>query len=237
MRSLKNKIEYLNAISNTYKYDIIIINETWLSADIPDKIILKNYKIYRNDRNSHGGGVMIGIDKAIKSCQISRNENFEDLFVEVVIDGKFYLFSTLYRSPKEKIDFKNYINQRILNIKIEKYKCFILFGDLNMNFNSDSRKVKTVKNLFMNIGLKQIVSFNTYPQFYPNSCLDLCFISNEGILSSNKPVENLNDNCDHLALETILKFSFVSQKFISRMVYSYNENNLTKLNNCLFNTD
>lgn len=43
--------------------DIILLNETFLKSK--HKFNISGYKIYRRDRTSHGGGVLIGIRESI----------------------------------------------------------------------------------------------------------------------------------------------------------------------------
>ena len=48
-------------------YDIILLNETWLSKE--DRFFIPNFNIIRNDRNdptrTYGGGVLIALKKTI----------------------------------------------------------------------------------------------------------------------------------------------------------------------------
>lgn len=52
VRGLLTKIPYLrNALFNIY-YDVICLNETWLTSNIFDaELSFNNYNLYRNDRS------------------------------------------------------------------------------------------------------------------------------------------------------------------------------------------
>ena len=71
MCKLNNKFQYL-IYSNSY--EIVCVTETWLSNAVYDhEIIPKNYSIYRKDRKSCGGGVIIAISDSISSNLILSN--------------------------------------------------------------------------------------------------------------------------------------------------------------------
>lgn len=66
---LKNKLGELISFLYRHKIDIAIITETKLTESI--KIKIRNYSIYRQDRNIRGGGVAI----LIKNSIIHKNIN------------------------------------------------------------------------------------------------------------------------------------------------------------------
>ena len=65
-------------------YKLIAITETWLSHQILDNEILPtNYVIYRADRDSQGGGVMLAIHESLQSKLLASPFNLEILTVQV----------------------------------------------------------------------------------------------------------------------------------------------------------
>ena len=61
-RSLVNKMDVLFALNQTYKYDIIIVTESWMNDGISSsEIQLEGYDIFRGDRQicKRGGGVLL----------------------------------------------------------------------------------------------------------------------------------------------------------------------------------
>lgn len=47
-------------------FDVFSLSEIWLSAETTDNSIsIENYKIFRHDRGSSGGGVTFYINKAL----------------------------------------------------------------------------------------------------------------------------------------------------------------------------
>ena len=93
-----------------------MLNETWLRKSVNDHEIIKdkNFSIFRNDRTqaSHpsdpnnpkkfkkfGGGVLIAIRSDVQDDikRLSVRKGAEILAIEVSIDGKKFVFCTVYR--------------------------------------------------------------------------------------------------------------------------------------------
>ena len=63
-RSIKGKSSLLTAFIETEEPDILIGNESWLDPSICSAEIFPHHlQVFRRDRNSHGGGVFIAINK------------------------------------------------------------------------------------------------------------------------------------------------------------------------------
>jgi hypothetical protein len=65
----RNKLLELQALVTLKEAKIVCLTETWLSPDINDSEILPTdqFNIYRRDRDSHGGGVLVAIHSSIPS--------------------------------------------------------------------------------------------------------------------------------------------------------------------------
>ena len=73
-RSIVNKLDELRALclANNYKFDVICVVESWLSPDISDaEIFIPSFKIFRRDRNRHGGGILIFVKDTLVCTTIS----------------------------------------------------------------------------------------------------------------------------------------------------------------------
>ena len=74
IRSLVNKLSLFQSYIYSSDYDIICLTETWLTDLIFDQEILPtSYNIYRKDRPSRGGGVLIAIKDTIPALVIPSN--------------------------------------------------------------------------------------------------------------------------------------------------------------------
>ena len=85
------------------QFRIFAITETWLSSHIYDNEILSsNFIIYRNDRNSRGGGVMLAIDQSISIKTIPSPEDIEAVVVHLTQHHASYIIPPIVT---------NYINK------------------------------------------------------------------------------------------------------------------------------
>ena len=63
-RSINNKIDLLKSYCEAHQYSAIIACETSLTDKLADNMIIPDHQIFRNDRDSRGGGVMITVKTA-----------------------------------------------------------------------------------------------------------------------------------------------------------------------------
>ena len=57
----------LEAMVLADRLDVVAVTETWLDGSVYDTEILSSndFSIYRNDRNRHGGGIMLLVHNSI----------------------------------------------------------------------------------------------------------------------------------------------------------------------------
>ncbi len=95
IRSLLPEMHLLRAWVAHNNPNIITLSETWLSSKIPDREIkLVNYVLYRADRDSRGGGVVIYVSSNLISELIIPSvepRHFECLFVKITFHQNKYL--------------------------------------------------------------------------------------------------------------------------------------------------
>ena len=83
-RSLVNKLNKFQSFTLSSKSRILAVTETWLSDRILDnEIIPAGFNIYRNDRPSRGGGVLIAVDRSLPSRPLAVPFGHEVVTVEV----------------------------------------------------------------------------------------------------------------------------------------------------------
>ena len=224
----------LQILANDDDLDILIVNESWLRDFMPDNSILKKYNIYRKDRSTRGGGVVIAIKDIYKSILIENDNTFEDLFVEVYIRQFKLLLITLYRPPKQNIDFDKYFIDRFAKIDITYFDTILLIGDLNipynLNDNSGNPRLINLKNSMLTYGLQQIVHEPTYPAINPKSILDLVFTNNLSMINNVIVQNNIAKSCDHLSIN--IELNVLQEKRCVQPKYkrNYTLNNLVTLN-------
>ena len=102
IRSIVNKLSLFQSYVYSSDFDVICLTETWLSESVFDQEILPtNYNIYRKDRPSRGGGVLIATKSTIPVSVISSdpsNNSLEILTVRLNL-SKPVTLSCVYTPP------------------------------------------------------------------------------------------------------------------------------------------
>ena len=87
-----NKLDRFQSVVYSRDFDICCVTETWLNDSVTNnEIIPSNYQVYRMDRDSRGGGVMIAVKSSIPSRLINKHSSIEALSVEVDVKPKVTL--------------------------------------------------------------------------------------------------------------------------------------------------
>ena len=141
IRSLLKKIDEIKILIHQNSFDILAISETWLSDKIPNELVnIPGFNVYRKDRPSHGGGVLIYIKETLRHTYCPDLTNFNNTeVVWVRIDNKsspsFYV-SCVYNP---KADDENYYQCMLNNFEnvLAKNKEIVILGDLNINYIFD----------------------------------------------------------------------------------------------------
>ena len=115
--SIFAKRNALNATLENENLDVIIGCETKLNSDILDSEFLpENYKCWRNDRNRHGGGVIIIYKDDLKVTKINVKVKSEVLAVKIACQGKKSLIMcAVYRPPNND---RQYMDDLCADIKL-----------------------------------------------------------------------------------------------------------------------
>ena len=79
------RLPYLQKLIGKYSPIIIALQETKLNNQ---PVCLKNYKIYRKDRDSNGGGVLLAVHNILPSISININSNLEIVSCQVYFKKK-----------------------------------------------------------------------------------------------------------------------------------------------------
>ena len=187
-------------------FDVVGVTETWLSNMILDKeIIPYGYSIYRKDRTSRGGGVLVAIKNTISSRLVQSPLNLELIAVELIEIN--YLVFVVYLPPnidiillKETISFiKQYCSSN-LNV--------IIIGDFNLPDINWLSLVGFTKNIFCDFvfecDLSQLV---TVPTHCKENCLDLVLTNSPHAINNVQVGSCSVMKSDHL----LVSFSLTTQ--------------------------
>ncbi|XP_071950032.1 uncharacterized protein [Antedon mediterranea] len=114
------------------------MTETWLDNSIYDSQLFNNdYIVFRKDRNSHGGGVLIAVKTSLQpsECHELNDNILELLWLECYTGIGKILIGVYYRPPSSNIQYTNalYTNLEKVQRKMTQYKWVSLIGDFNIH--------------------------------------------------------------------------------------------------------
>ena len=166
--------------------DIICGNETWLSQKIKNSEFIQGFEVYRKDRATGYGGVLIAVKKDIISQEIIINSPCEIVGCKIeLFKSKQLVICSAYRPPSSDIDYSTNLCNTVHDIvKHNPNSTIWLAGDLNLpDINWDRDTIvnhqysiainESYISCFNDAGLEQMVDFPTRG----NNILDL-FLSN-----------------------------------------------------------
>ncbi|RWR98978.1 hypothetical protein B4U79_18839 [Dinothrombium tinctorium] len=185
--------------------DVFVINETWLNPNDDFNDFSENFNIYRKDRITHGGGVLIAVQNNYNLYEI---KDFNELQSEIIGVGIIYnkikiLITTIHIPPQTSKPFEH-IKTFIKVILKLNYDHVFVYGDWNIDFLEQSKYVNYIINFMQTDGFCICVNEPTYPANDSKKLYDVLF-SNCQYLQETSVVPNISKFCDHSALHTTFK--------------------------------
>ena len=107
-----------------YNVDIVALQET--KNDVNNEIKIKGYKVYQEDRNTRGGGVLLAIHKNIPSSRLNIVTNLEAVACTVFYCNKQINICNIYL-PEHAIVNRDVLNDLLNSIPNPK----LILGDVN----------------------------------------------------------------------------------------------------------
>ena len=261
----RTKIFELNAYLNINKPDIVILNETWLKKSVQSSEIfldpMYSENIFRNDRSqlSHppdptnhkkfrrnGGGVLIAIRSDIVASfkRLPVKKGAEILAVELTIDGKKFVFCTIYRvGTLGEPNHESIVKTIKTFYKARNQRKIFILGDLNLSsvtwpITEDSQITNEIDKLFVNsfmeLGMYQCI---TEPTHQKNNTLDLLLTNSEMLISNiNISPNKYLCHSDHYLISFEVKTNVKHKKVPKRKILNFKKANWDALNHDLSHT-
>lgn len=137
MQSIMPKKESFWNLLESSNPDVVLANETWLKPTILDSELLppgSPYLIYRKDRTSGYGGVLIALKNDLPSDPVEVNSDCEIICRNIQnLGGDSVLVLSAYRPPNNSKEYALDMFNAIKDICIGYPKSiFLLGGDLNL---------------------------------------------------------------------------------------------------------
>ena len=196
-----------------------------LSENVLDhEIIPTGYTIYRKDRSSRGGGVMLAVKNSIPSHALDTPTELETLCVQIGSDDSVTLCLVYIPPSSSELYIQSLCDYINTTVSHSSTKC-ILLGDFNFpTINWDILHGETpMSNFFcdlvFNLNLIQIIN---EPTHIHSNILDLILTTDDDIITSLSVHSNifLPIISDHFAITFSLNTSFPSSPTFSPFMFS-----------------
>ena len=206
IRSLKQRLIYLNVLINSLSPEIFCLQETKLK-DTNFEYSGKLYKAYHHinmNKKIAAGGTSIFIKRRIPQSEIQLNTNLQTKAIRVTLNKPITICS-IYIAPDE-----NFTKEQLIDLRNQLNPPFIILGDFNAHSplwekgcqESDTR-AKIIEDFFTQSNLcllNDLSPTHIDPENFKKSCIDLTFCHPD--LASDfqwSVLDNLHDS-DHFPI-------------------------------------
>ena len=192
--------ELRSIFTNAKRPAIFGISETWLESDVPDgEVAIPSYKLFRRDRKSRGGRVLVYVPERCKSKRRLdlEDDEIECVWVEVRLNKMTILLGNMYRPPNA--DLSVFSNFEVMMERVAaECRDVVLMGDLNINLLTPSSQTDRLLLITSENNLKQLISEPTRITDHSQTLLDVLFTSSPDVFSSSGATECVGS--DHLMI-------------------------------------
>ena len=203
INGLRSKIDFLRIFLRKHKFDILCLNETKIDSTVLDtEVSVPGYTIFRQDRNCHGGGVLIFAAEHLTSKKLSHisKKSNETLWVEIKRKkSKSIYVCAVYRPPVkgQNLDvverYKSFLMSGI--DKLPKDSEVFILGDFNCNMLQNNRLTGQVNDLCKARGLNQLVDEPTRITETSSTLIDLILSNSDHAKDCEVHDIGLSDHC------------------------------------------
>ena len=128
-RSIVNKISDITAFIYSSPYSVLCFTETWLNDNIfSSEILSSGYTIYRKDRSSRGGGVLVAVRENLSAFLINSPDNLEVLTIKLGSVNHVTL-CTVYVPPNSKPEYHKDLLDYLVSLGTTSN--LVIVGDFN----------------------------------------------------------------------------------------------------------
>ena len=181
VRSLLNKMDELRSVLQCAKRPVVFgISETWLNSSVLDnEVVIPTYDLYRRDRNSNGGGVLVYVAMGFRSRRRLdlEEDRLEIIWVELHVNRRTLLLGNMYRPPNADVTVVDGLGAMLERIASE-CKDMILMGDLNFNLLNPPNQAESFLLSARDNNLEQLICEPTRITDHSQTLLDVLFTSN-----------------------------------------------------------
>ena len=204
------KLDEIKLLLLKQDIDILCLCETFLNDTFSNfELNIDNFKMFRKDRNTAGGGLVIYTRDGIPCDQRQdlENESIESICIEIKQpNSKPFIISHFYRPPSSKVqwvkDFTLVLEKAISNEK----ECIVI-GDFNYDILKSDNYSKSWLELMESMNFNQLVNDPTRVTSNSATLIDHVF--------SNTPLDISNVTVPYYAMSDHYRYPFCITRKIS----------------------
>jgi len=160
INSIRNKFHEIYDILSHELIDVFGLSETKLDQSFTSsQFRIPDYSLYRSDRTSHGGGIMVYVKSSIPhrvrndlKCDIV--SGIESLVIEIKLKSEKMLIMIMYKPPNISIVSLIECLGSVLDRCYAECKSVYLLGDINVNFKN---LPDTIEHFMKGYNLKNVI--------------------------------------------------------------------------------
>ncbi|KAL9966689.1 hypothetical protein ACROYT_G024801 [Oculina patagonica] len=167
-------------------FDVMVVSETKVDNAYPDsQFYIKGFRLYRKDRNRHGGGLFIYVKRELL---VNRVSDLEGAKIESIVltiqtsrSSKKLLIIGAYRPPSvPKTTWEPELNNILLRAS-QRFEGILLIGDLNCDLsdcNKGAKEGQALMDLADVYGLSNLIKVPTRVTADSSSLIDVALTNN-----------------------------------------------------------
>ena len=222
---------------------IFAITETWLSGSVYNgKILLNNFIIYRCDRSSRGGGVLIAVKDTIPNLLLpTPTSNLKVLTVQIGIERPPLILCLAYIPPNAAAHTCEPLLTHLYDLG-SRYNSLLILGNFNISdvnwdtLTATSSISDSFCDLAFNLNLFQLIKNPTHTQ---GNILDIMLTNVEESLHALAihPRDAFPLHSDHYPITFKLLCASYTSPRKCEYIYDYSKANYEGMNALLFNSN
>ena len=220
---MRNKFCEIHDILSEDLCDMFFLSETKIDSSFPDsQFSVQNFRMHRQDRNEHGGGLVCYIKSSIshrRRDDFELNVNgIECIVIEVLFDKTKMFVICIYRPPSVHVSHLIEAIDKMFTKCLVEGQFIILIGDFNVDFNNVDHSLTDTMEIF---SLKNIIDGATCRKNTNNPTSIDVILTNQpkrlaGSLNTNIDLSDFHNiigtaskvHVDHMVKRTIIYRSY-----------------------------
>lgn len=222
-RSIVNKLLEFRHYIDLHKPDIVCVTESFLDVSIDSNLLLvKDYSVFRCDRNRHGGGVLVLVKNTLGPVALNFVPMCECVLLECVSASIKFRVVVIYRGDLSReyllrvFDAVDFANNTFLPV--------VILGDFNMNLinwvNLTLARHDNVQLEFLNFVLSRGLSQHVFEDTHIHgNILDLILCNVPNLILNVSVGAPIAATCDHYIVSCDLNVQ--PKNTVSNPYYNY----------------